>query len=149
MLVPAGLVADAVGVAVRDELVEALARRLLRGPGRVVWVSAPARQVLAALRPGAPSASDAEIEDHELLVLYTQNPVPIRKRPPLLPGRPKPQARTTAAFVEVRDRANGGGLVMRLWFTTLNEQSAGVLTAMASLGPLATVEVTDQPPETA
>jgi len=38
---------------------------------------------------------------------------------------------------------------MRLWFTTLNEQSAGVLTAMASLGPLATVEVTDQPPETA
>jgi hypothetical protein len=143
---PPRAVAHADRVAVQDELVEVLARRLLlRGSGSVTWVSARAREVLGALRPGGGSAVDAEIEDHEVVVLYTQVPVPIRKRPSL-PGTPKPQTKMTAARVEVRDSTNGGGLVVRLWFTTLGEGSDRVLTAMAELGPLSTVEIIDQPP---
>jgi hypothetical protein len=125
----------------RDNLVEAVARRLLRGSGTVIWVCAIGRDVFAAVRPGVWTVDDVEIETHELLVLYTEDPVvrPPRRGPPHPAGKAVRSPTPPPAYGEIYDTV-GHTPVMRAWWPT-TEAAADFVTGMAALGPLSTLHV--------
>jgi hypothetical protein len=128
-------------VARPDDLVGAVARGLLRDSGTVTWVCALGRDVFAAVRPDVWTIDDAEIAKHELLVLYTEDPV---ARPPgqgPLTGRARRVRPPTppAAYGELYDTV-GRTPVMQAWWST-TDSAAGFVAGMASLGPLATLHI--------